>query len=157
MLVMNMNSAADATMTVTIPVTAVDNALSNAALARYGLAPAPKKLSRYAKIDMGKYVEGYDGWIIVFNLDADLGAYELLARADDEESVVTQLAIFREWGAKVIRAWNFTRPVAEDSDEVELLPQPAEGGMAFLPQALLLALGQAYGDAVSPPKDSESK
>lgn len=118
----------------------------------FGMRPPPARRRRVSPpIDLGQFDSNFEGWQVVFDLDIGLEAYEKLALARDAATGgVESLKLMREWMQDVLVAWNF--PVADFDGGMSAMRQPRDGGVKDCPPAVLGAIAQAFGEAITPPK-----
>lgn len=123
----------------------------------FNLPPAPSVKPRYVQKDLGAYSPDHTGWIIVFDIDTNIGANEAAFKiADNKLTGEDRMQAMYDWIAAICVAWNFTQTsYDQDGNEtVGLIPQPRNGGAKYLPQALLKPISEAFADSAVPEKNS---
>lgn len=119
----------------------------------YGMKPAPAKAPRRSRpVDLGGFSEGeWAGYCIVFNLDVELGLYDVFKGLEDTKGVEA-MDRMRHYLASICVAWNLVY-TAEDGKATFLLPQPQDNGMGYVKQDLIGVIGKAFAEVMKAPKE----
>jgi hypothetical protein len=116
---------------------------------QFNLPPAPAVRPRFTQVNLGKYSPEHEGWIVVFDIDAELSNNEHAFNiADNRLSGKDRMDAMYAWLEGACVAWNFTKTTINAAGDEETVPlkQPRDGGTHQLPQSLLKPLSEAFAE-----------